>query len=137
MISAAALGRGGERTAGRRPKRSILLAIAVVAIAGAAGVIVLRLNSDRAGPEPGLQIGLLVWIILSYVLSGLVAWWRRPESRLGPLMIAAGFFTLLASISSSNSVLVFTIGQTFDLIPFAAFMHVFLAFPTGRLRSRG
>ena len=92
---------------------------------------------STAAPDPGLQVSLHAWLILSYVLCGLFAWYRKPESRFGPLMIAAGFVTLLSSISSANSNLVITIGTAFDLVPFAVFMHVFLAFPTGALRSRG
>jgi hypothetical protein len=34
---------------------------------------------------------LAVWVTLSYVFGGLFAWRRRPDSRFGPLMIAAGF----------------------------------------------
>jgi signal transduction histidine kinase len=113
----------------------LLVAIALVAIAGAAGAVLLRLASDHGGPQPGLQIALLDWIILGYILSGLVAWWRRPDSRFGPLMIAGGFATMLACLSSADSALLFTVGQTFDLVPFAVFLHVFLAFPSGRLRG--
>jgi signal transduction histidine kinase len=130
-----ARGRTREGFAGGRPPLAILVAIGVVAIAGAAGAVVLRLNSDHAGTEPGLQIALLDWIVLSYVFSGAVAWWRRPESRFGPLMIAGGFLTLLTCLSSANSPLPFTIGQALDLLPFAVFLHVFLAFPSGRLRG--
>ena len=45
--------------------------------------------------EPLVIAILIDWITLSYVLCGLVAWWRRPESRFGPLMIAAGFVNFL------------------------------------------
>jgi signal transduction histidine kinase len=127
---------GKSETPGR-PSLIVVFAIAVVAIVGTAGTILLQLASDDGGSEPGLQISLLAWIILPYVLGGLVAWYRSPESRFGPLMIAAGFVTLLTSISSANWNLASTIGSAFDLVPFAVFLHVFLAFPTGVLRSRG
>jgi signal transduction histidine kinase len=136
QMTNAARGRTGEGFAGGRPPPAVLIAIAVVAIAGAAGAVVLRLNSDHAGTEPGLQAALLDWIVLSYVFSGLVAWWRRPENRFGPLMIAAGFLTLLTCLSSASAELPLTIGQAVDLLPFAVFLHVFLAFPSGRLRGR-
>jgi signal transduction histidine kinase len=127
----------GESAASERPSLIVVVAIAVVAIAGTAGTILLQLASDDGGPDPGLQISLLAWIILPYVLGGLVAWYRTPESRFGPLMVTAGFVTLLSSISSANWNLASTIGAAFDLVPFAVFLHVFLAFPTGVLRSRG
>ena len=129
--------RPGESEASERPSLVVIAAIAAVAIAGTAGTIFLQLASDHGGSDPALQISLLAWLILPYVLGGLFAWYRKPESRFGPLMIAAGSVTLLSSISSANSNLASTIGMAFDLVPFAVFMHVFLAFPTGVLRSRG
>ena len=95
-----------------------------------------RLTSEFPGDEPGLQAALLDWIVLSYVFSGLIAWWRRPDSRFGPLMIAAGFATSLSSLSSASGALPFTVGQAMDLVPFAVFFHVYLSFPTGPLRGR-
>ena len=118
----------------RAPTPALLFAICGFALAGAAGAIVLRVNSPNGGEDPGLQAGLLVWIVLSYVFCGSVAWARRPENHFGPLMIAAGLLTLVASLASATGALPFTIGQAFDLVPFALFLHVFLAFPSGRLR---
>lgn len=121
--------------AGRRPTAAVAAGLAVAATLGAAGAVVLRLHSDHAGSEPGLQVALLDWIVLSYVFSGLVAWWRRPASRFGPLMVAGGFLTLVSCLSSAANDIAFTVGQAADLVPFAVFLHVFLAFPNGRLRS--
>ena len=127
----------GESETPRRPSLVLVVAIALVAIAGTAGTVLLQLASDDGGSDPGLQVSLLAWIILPYVLGGLVAWYRSPESRFGPLMIVAGFVTLVSSVSSANWNPASTIGDAFDLLPFAVFLHVFLAFPTGLLRSRG
>jgi signal transduction histidine kinase len=135
-LTVSARARQGGGVSRGRPYAAIVLAIALLAVAGATGAVVLRLNSDHAGSEPGLQIALLDWIVLSYVFSGLVAWWRRPENRFGPLMIAGGFLTLLSCLSSASAELPLTIGQAVDLLPFAVFLHVFLAFPSGRLRGR-
>jgi signal transduction histidine kinase len=114
----------------------VLVGLGLLAIAGAAGAVVLKLNSPHAGPDPGLQIALLDWIVLANVFSGLVAWWRRPDSRFGPLMVTGGFLVLVSSLSSAGSDPWFTIGQLFDLLPFAVFLHVYLAFPSGRLHRR-
>ena len=126
-----------ESEAAKAPRLGVVIAIAVVAIAATAGTILLQLASDHGGPDPGLQAALHAWLILPYTLCGLFAWHRKPGSRFGPLMIAAGFVTFLSSISTANSNLVTTFAAAFDLVPFAVFMHVFLAFPTGALRSRG
>ena len=75
------------------------------------------------------------WITASYVLCGLLAWWRRPDSRFGPLMIAAGSPNFASTLSWTTNDVLFTIGQALDLLPPVLFLHVFLAYPSGRLRS--
>jgi len=119
----------------RAPTAGVVLLIATVGIVSSIIAVFLRLASDHGGPEPGLQAALLDWIILAYVFSGVVAWRRRPKNRFGPLMIVAGLALCLSALQSANSSLPFTIGQAFDLLPIALFLHVFLAFPTGYLRS--
>jgi signal transduction histidine kinase len=114
------------------PAPVVLWALAVVACLTASAVVALAVTSDHV-TEPGLQAALLDWGLLAYVLAGTVAWWRRPSSRFGPLMIAAGFGFFLTSLSWSNAGLPFTVGIAFDLLPAVLFLHVFLAFPTGRL----
>jgi signal transduction histidine kinase len=97
--------------------------------------IALAFTSDHV-PEPGIRVALLDWVVLPYILAGLVACWRRPESRFGPLMVAAGFVMFLSGLQWSNQAVPYTIGLTFDLVLVAVFLHVFLAFPGGRLESR-
>jgi signal transduction histidine kinase len=117
------------------PKPHVLLAIASAGLGASATSFALALTSDHVR-EPGLQASLMVWMILPFILGGLVAWWRRPESRFGLLMVAAGFGIFLSNLAWANTPLPFTIGQAFDLLPAVLFLHVFLAYPTGRLRSR-
>jgi signal transduction histidine kinase len=114
------------------PPPVVLWALAVAACAAASAVVVLALTSDHV-TEPGIQAALMDWGVLAYVLAGTVAWWRRPASRFGPLMIAAGFAFFATSLSWSNAGVPFTIGVAVDLLPAVLFLHVFLAFPTGRL----
>jgi signal transduction histidine kinase len=119
----------------RRPPPAAVAAIALAAVAAAGVMFALALTSDHVR-APAVQASLLALILLSYAFSGLVAWWRRPASPFGPLMVAAGFGAFLTSLSFSNAALVFTIGQAFDLLPAVLFLHVFLAFPSGRLERR-
>jgi signal transduction histidine kinase len=116
----------------RPPRPSLLLAIALAGCAAAAFTVVSALESDYLS-EPGLRAAFAVWVILPYIFGGLIAWWRRPENRFGPLMILAGFGTVLTMLGWSNVDVLHTIGQTLNFLPPILFLHVFLAFPTGRL----
>jgi signal transduction histidine kinase len=127
--------REASSTSRRRPSTLLLLAIAVAGVAAAGALMWLALTSDHVN-EPGLQGALTVWITLPYILAGVIAWSRRPDSRFGPLMIAAGCAMFLSSLGWANSAIAHTIGLAFDLVPAIVFLHVYLAFPTGRLEHR-
>ena len=107
-----------ETDVARAPTPRVLIAIALAGALAAAAAILFRLESDHGGPEPGLQAALLAWIIGPYIVSGAIAWWRRPDSRLGPLMILAGTTTFLSTLASFSDPLPFTVGQALDLVPF-------------------
>jgi hypothetical protein len=99
LVARATLGvheQGGNTKFLREPTAGVVVAIATIGIASAILAVLLRLASDHSGPDPGLQAALLDWIILAFIVSGLVAWWRRPENRFGPLMIAAGLALCLS-----------------------------------------
>jgi signal transduction histidine kinase len=114
------------------PNAAVLAALAVAGCAAAASSFALALASDDVA-EPRLQGALIAWMILLYSLGGLLAWRRRPESRFGALMLVAGFGIFVSSLSWANAALPYTVGQAFDLVPAVLFLHVFLAFPSGRL----
>jgi signal transduction histidine kinase len=115
------------------PRPMVAWGIVIAGCAGVAGSVALALTSDHVS-EPGLHAALINWATLSFVLTGVVAWVRRPESRFGPLMIAAGTGSFLSSLSSANAAAIYTLGIAFDLVAAVLFLHVFLAFPDGRLR---
>jgi signal transduction histidine kinase len=50
-------------------------------------------------------------------------------------MVAAGFANFVSTLSWTTNEVSFTLGQALDLLPPVLFLHVFLAFPTGRLRD--
>ena len=125
-----------EATTVVRLRPTVAVVVAIAAIAAATGSMLLALASDHVS-LPALQSGLFIWISVSYILCGLVAWHRRPESRFGPLMIAAGFGTALSNLAWANDPVVAGIGLAFDLLPLALFLHVYLAYPDGRLTGTG
>jgi signal transduction histidine kinase len=79
-------------------------------------------------------LGLLVgW---SFIGTGLLAWWRRPDNRTGALMTATGFAWFASGMSSADEDVLYTAGLALDaLFPVIA-GHLVLAFPTGRLETR-
>jgi MYXO-CTERM domain-containing protein len=119
----------------RAPGLPVLWAGALAGCAAAAVSVQLALASDHVA-EPALQAALIDWITVPYVLAGLLAWWRRPDSRFGPLMVAAGFAMFLSSLQWANAPGPYTLGLAFDMVPVALFLHLFLAFPDGRLERR-
>jgi signal transduction histidine kinase len=131
-VATSAAVQGGEIDFSSRPSPYLLLTIALAGCAAATYAVLSALESDDLS-EPGVRAALAVWVMLPYIFGGLIAWWRRPENRFGPLMIAAGFGTFLAMLGWSNVDVLHTVGQTLNLLPPILFLHVFLAFPSGRL----
>jgi signal transduction histidine kinase len=117
------------------PKPAVLAAIAVAGVAAAATTLALGLANSEVD-HVGMRVFLNDWITLNYILAGLIAWWRRPDSRFGPLMVAAGLVNFLATLDWATEAVPFTIGAVFDVLPPVVFLHVFLAYPTGRLVGR-
>ena len=113
------------------PRPVVLWAIGSAGVAVAAMSLALAVASDASD----IQVALLEWIGAPYTAAGLIAWWRRPESRLGRLMIAGGLATGLMSLQFTQNAALFTFGGALDVLPAAIFLHVYLAFPDGRLRS--
>jgi signal transduction histidine kinase len=116
----------------RAPHAWMLWAIAVAGIGIITGTLVLALASSQLD-RLGLRSLLVGWIVVPYVVSGILAWWRRPASRLGPLMLATGFATAVSPLQWVDQPVLYSIGHLFDMLPAALFLHVFLAFPTGKL----
>jgi signal transduction histidine kinase len=139
-VATSALAAGvDERAASVLSRASLSWTIAIGGCAAAATSVTLALLSEGVGGELGepLVIAILTGLLtLSYVLCGLFAWRRRGDSRFGPLMIAAGFANFFSTLVWTTSDVPHTIGQAVDLLPPVLFLHVFLAFPDGRLRGR-
>jgi signal transduction histidine kinase len=139
MAASAIAAAVGRRAALRPSSTSLSWTIAIAGCAAAAVSFTIAVAGEGVGVELGepLVIALLTaFITLSYVLCGLFAWRRRPASRFGPLMIAAGFVNFVSTLSWARSDIPYTVGQAIDLVPPVLFLHVFLAFPSGRLRGK-
>ena len=109
-----------------------MAAIVLAALAAGAGVVALVLASDHQEPKAvwaafGPAVG---W---SFVGTGLYAWRRRPESRIGALMVLLGFSWFLFVMEAADSRLVYTLSLLTGPLWGGVFLHLGLSFPTGRL----
>ena len=110
---------------------------AVIAAALVAGAVVVaaELTSDHRDAR-------VVWAVFgpavgwSFIGTGLYVTRRRPEARIGVLMILLGFAWFLFTLDAANSPLVYTFALVTGGLWGALFLHLGLSFPTGRLRSR-
>jgi signal transduction histidine kinase len=117
------------------PKPALLWTLGIAAVAACTGIAVLgSLNEELY--QPALRVLLVSWVTLPFIFAGIVAWRRRPDSSFGPLMILAGFVTQLSILQWTSQPLLNTVGQLSDLLVAAVWLHVFLAYPTGRLAGR-
>src|SRR3954462_7799666 len=115
----------GPRVARAPPTFWLVLGVALAGLAAPVYTAALTVARDDIS---GFHVALLHWISIPYLVVGLIAWWRRPESRLGPLMCAAGIAMGLSTLQFATSDLLYTTGAAFDLVPAALFLHVCLAF---------
>src|SRR6266545_7579715 len=99
----------------RAPRLSLLWAIAFAGCAAAGSTVAAALASDGL-PEPVMRAVIVDWIVLPYNFAGLVAWWRRPESRFGPLMVAAGFANFISTLSWASADVPYTIGFALGVV---------------------
>jgi signal transduction histidine kinase len=129
-----ALAQQANRSVSCPPRLSVLWSIALAGCAAAAAVSIISYDIDEVAPVADAV--LVAWIVLAYVACGLIAWSRRPGSRFGPLMVIAGFGPLLSRLSEVDPSVLQTIGEVCRLLPVVLFLHVFLAYPSGRLTRR-
>jgi signal transduction histidine kinase len=86
--------------------------------------------------SPVLNAVASIVVAWTFLFAGIVAWARRPVSRMGVLMIVLAFWLLERKLQYSHESFQFTFGFLFgELCLTAAFAHAVLAYPTGRLRT--
>ena len=96
------------------------------------------LSEDVSGTlgEPLLIAALTAWVTLSYVVCGLVAWWRRPANRFGPLLIIAGSSTSFRRWSGRAETSCALLGRRSTWCRRFSSCTSFWHFPDGRLKGR-
>src|SRR4051812_18369985 len=108
-----------------------------VATAAAGFVAQIPALTDRGPPVP-LQEVLHNLSGVSFAACGLVAWRRRPDSAVGPMLTATGFGVLLSAILGQvDSPVAFTLVLLFGELWIALYAALILSFVTGgRLTTR-
>jgi signal transduction histidine kinase len=113
---------------------------ALWAVAGA-GLLLLAVQIDLIAtsdfaPDRGLWVALDVVIGGGFVAVGLFAWSRRPDSRVGALMVVTGFAWFLSVFNLTEPALLFSVGLVLSNFYIAPAIHLLLGFPSGRLGTR-
>ena len=116
-----------------QPRRLAWLAVAGLGLVGVAIALTLTSGHERHRTLTAV-IGALV--ALSFIAGGIVAWWRRPGNRTGPLMAGVGFAFILSGLQEANESWLYTVGTVLGAMYLAVFVHLLLAYPDGRLHGR-
>ena len=114
--------------------RMQLLAIAVAA--GAVGLaLVPAIATSSVTADHALWIELDLVIGAGFAGVGLFAWYRRPDNRIGALMVVTAFAWYLVVAGITDVSLLWTAGTLASNLFVATVIHLLLAFPSGRLES--
>jgi signal transduction histidine kinase len=110
--------------------------VALGAVGFVAGAVPLALALSNEGGHQRELIAvtgpLIGW---AFIGTGIYAWLRRPENRIGALMTAVGFSACLAGLRVATEPWVFIFGLLFITSQWALLYHMLLAFPGGTLQS--
>ena len=119
-----------------RTQRLWLIVGPAALVVGAIALTLGATSNHSTLTEKTLTIPLTAAIGWSFIASGLVAWGRRPENRTGPLMVLVGFTWFVNTFNAANDPWVFTLSLLFSNVFLALFVHLLVAYPTGRLSTR-
>lgn len=114
------------------PVTDSALLIAIAALFAAGAELALMLQPPAAPWVAALfPIGALV-----YVAAGLIAWTRRPSSRLGFLIVIGGGVWLLSGLANVDSPALLAVGAITRILGIGVIVHLLIGFPSGRLHTR-
>ena len=114
------------------PFRRALIGLAIAGAILGVLMTVATLTSDHE-EDRGLEAALVLLVSWSFLGTGLLAWDRRPQNLIGPLMVAVGFTFPLSQLEDANLPGLFAAGLALGTLPFGFLIHMLFAFPSGRL----
>ena len=112
-----------------------LLGLALAGLACGLAAITLVATSDRS-TDPTALIVLAIGLGWGFIGTGLYAWWRRPENRMGALMVLVGFTWFLGALGEAGGPWLFSLGSALSSGWIGAFALMLVAFPDRRRRPR-
>jgi signal transduction histidine kinase len=118
----------------RRASLSPVLALASLCLAALTALEVVLLAADGRGAL--WPFVLFPAVAAVYFLAGITAASRREGNRFGALVMLGGLTILAAGLEGVAEPPLVGFGFVCALVPFAAIVHLMLAFPSGFLRSR-
>ncbi len=114
-----------------------------LALAFGAGLVVVELTlavvlvtTSNHESELGGAFALAVTAGVAFMVSGLIALWRRPENRTGAYLAAVGFLWFLGALTESNHSWIYIAGFVLGGLAFVPFSALLLTHPTGRFETR-
>jgi hypothetical protein len=124
------------RSHARFHARTLTPAVVQVVFAAAALAALEVALMYSATPAPPWQVLMFPIVAGVYVAAGTIAWVRRPNNRIGPLLTATGFVWIAAGLFNVPINALVAVGFITATVPLAMVVHLLHAFPSGRLRGR-
>ncbi|GAA1704150.1 sensor histidine kinase [Microbacterium sediminicola] len=119
-----------------RPRTLRAALIVITVLAGVMSALALALILPVfPGASAAVEL-LFMAVIWVYLIAGLMAWWRRPNSAIGVLLISCSlalFANNLVNVPLPGFALV---GMVVGTAIYAVIIHMLLAFPSGALPDR-
>jgi signal transduction histidine kinase len=116
--------------------RSLDRSLTALVVAGAMLALIQLVLLPLDGPTGWLP-ALFPAIFAGYLVAGIVAWYRRPSNRMGPLILFTSATIYLAGMGNTAVPVLEAVGTITATLVLAATIHLLLAFPSGRLHGRG
>jgi signal transduction histidine kinase len=111
------------------------LRIALTVVGFCLSALVIAVSAPDIGPARAAVLQLPSW---AFLIAGLVAWRTRPGNRTAVLMTLVGVVvTISGGIYQAESPLLYTASIVLFATGTALVIHFLIAFPSGRLGSRG
>jgi PAS domain S-box-containing protein len=114
----------------------ITLAFGVALLALEVTLAVVLVETSNHESELGRAYVLAVIAGVAFMVSGLIALWRRPDNRTGVYLAAVGYLWFFGGLTEANNAWLYIAGFVLGgvaLIPFSALL---LSHPTGRFETR-